>query len=95
MQLFHSGDPFLHPRIFDMILAAASKYIYAMINTNGTFLDKKKSVLFWIQGYTPYLFHLTHFIKKRVNLFVSGQIMKNNTEKAVTIIEIVEKLDTS
>jgi|GEM_PF-2382303 len=40
--LTRNGEPFLHPRIFDMISYARQKKIYVNLYTNGLLLDEKK-----------------------------------------------------
>lgn len=44
INLYHSGEPLLHPDIFEMIKYAAENNCYVNLATNGTLLDKEKSL---------------------------------------------------
>ncbi|MBA4369597.1 MAG: hypothetical protein C0403_18385 [Desulfobacterium sp.] len=109
MQLFHSGEPFLHPRIFDMISAAASKNIYTLINTNGTLLDENKAGAVLDSGLHSISFSFDSFHKETYESVRVGanyektlqnmeRLLKRKAQKNLkwpkTIIEIVEMLDT-
>lgn len=41
LTLYFQGEPFLHPRIFDMIKLAQQKRLYVSTSTNGHFLDQE------------------------------------------------------
>lgn len=62
-QLFHSGESFLHPRIFDMIHYTASHSMYSLINTNGTLIDKKKAKAILDSGLNSISFSFDSFHK--------------------------------
>jgi radical SAM protein with 4Fe4S-binding SPASM domain len=41
--LFFQGEPFLHPRLIEMISYATKRRVFTTISTNGQFLTKKKA----------------------------------------------------
>lgn len=109
VQLFHSGESFLHPRIFDMIGYSASKNIYSLINTNGTLLDETKARMVLDSGLNSLSFSFdsfhkktyesirkgAHFEKTLKNIEVLLELKARRKQKwPHMIIEIVEMLDT-
>ncbi len=73
MQLFHSGEALLHPRIFDMISSTAAKGIYTLINSNGTLLDESKSRAVLDSGLNSISFFLIPFIRLLTSLYAFAQ----------------------
>ena len=110
VQLFHSGESFLHPKIFDMIAYTASNNIYSLINTNGTLLDENKAKAVLDSGLNSISFSFDTFHKdtyesvrvgaqfdktlKNILDFLKLKAQKKQ-KSPHTIIEILEMLDTN
>jgi len=109
VQLFHSGESLLHPRIFDMIRSASSRDIYTLINTNGTLLDETKARATLDSGLNSISFSFDTFQKgtyeslrvgasfektfKNMDRFLNLKAQKNQRWPH-TIIEIIDMKDT-
>ena len=109
IQLFHSGESLLHPRIFDMIRSAASRNIYTLINTNGTLLDENKARSALDSGLNSISFSFDTFQKdtyeslrvgasyektlKNMDRFLNLKVQRNQRWPH-TIIEIIDMKDT-
>ena len=109
VQLFHSGESLLHPRIFDMIRSASSRDIYTLINTNATLLDENKARAVLDSGLNSISFSLDTFQKetyeslrigarfektlKNVDFFLKLKAQRNN-RLPHTIIEVIDMKDT-
>jgi len=109
VQLFHSGEAFLHPRIFDMIHYTSSKSIYSLINTNGTLINEAKSEAILDSGLNSISFSFDSFHKntyesirkganfdktlKNIEYFLNLKA-KRRQKWPISVIEIIDMKDT-
>jgi radical SAM protein with 4Fe4S-binding SPASM domain len=109
MQLFHSGEALLHPRIGDMIALAVSKNIYTLLNTNGTLLDERKARTLLDSGLHSISFSFDTFDKRTYESIRQGACFEKtlhrmerflelkaggNYRNTKAILEIVDMVDT-
>jgi radical SAM protein with 4Fe4S-binding SPASM domain len=109
VQLFHTGESFLHPQIFEMISYAASRNLYTLINTNGTLLDEAKAHAILDSGLDSLSFSFDSFDKGTYEAIRTGARYERTLEnverflnlraqkgqrRPQTIIEIIDMVDT-
>ena len=105
INLFHRGEPLLHPQIIDMISYGSSKNIRTRLHTNATLLNKKFSrsiilagldmVSFSFDGYTKEEYERNRkgadYEKTLGNIKSFLKIKKElGAKKPLTIIQIIE-----
>jgi radical SAM protein with 4Fe4S-binding SPASM domain len=109
VQLFHTGESLLHPRIFEMISYAAARNLYTLINTNGTLLDETKAHAILDSGLDSLSFSFDSFDRATYERIRSGARYEKTLEnierflklkaqrgesRPQTIIEIIDMVDT-
>jgi len=105
VNLFHRGEPLLHPEIFDMIKYAKQNNLLTCIHTNATLLDKNTSKKIIMSGLDRLFFSFDSFVKKEyeknrvgadfnltlANIIDFLKIKKElNAKKPVTVIQLME-----
>jgi radical SAM protein with 4Fe4S-binding SPASM domain len=105
INLFHRGEPLLHPRIADMILYAAKKNIKTRLHTNATLLDEKLSRKIILSGLDIISFSFDGYTKEEYERNRVGADYKITMEnirgflkikkelgakKPITLIQIIE-----
>ncbi len=95
VQLFHTGESLIHPRIFEMIEYANKANIYTMIHTNGILVKGERAQKLLTSG-LDYLSFSYEAIRnennyqKNINNILTFLKMKSKKEKPFTAIEVIK-----
>ena len=107
VNLFHRGEPLLHPRIVDMISYAAARKIRTRLHTNATLLDRNLSHDIIVAGLDMISFSFDGYTMKEYETIRAGadfgrtlenikgflRIKKElGAKKPLTLIQIIESV---
>ncbi len=92
VNLFHRGEPLLHPQIVDMISYAAAKKIGTRLHTNGTLLDRKLSRDIILAGLDMISFSFDGYTRKEYEKNRAGADYERTLENIKEFLTIKKEL---
>ena len=90
--LFHRGEPLLHPQIVDMISYAKTKKIRARLHTNATLLDQKLSYGIILAGLDMISFSFDGYTRKEYEKNRKGADYERTLENIKGFLKIKKEL---
>ena len=92
VNLFHRGEPLLHPKILDMISYAHHSNIKTRVHTNGTLLNDKFSIDLIQSGLNLISFSFDGYSKKTYEKNRVGATYEQTLNNMLTFLKIKKKL---